>query len=982
MKKRALSFFLAFAVAISTLSHITIIQSAALLAVSATLSSSGTSHTIEVKPNGTVQSWGTNSNGQLGNGTTTDSAARVQVSGLTNITSVASGTLHNLALKSDGTVWTWGYNNYGQLGDGTSVSKSTPVQISGLSDVASIAAGSSTGYAIKSDGTVWAWGYNNYGQLGDGTTTNRNAPVQVTGLTNIVKVSTSGSHALFLRSDGAVYVVGHNNNGQLGIGSTTNKSLALEIASFTATDIVASQSGTHSMALKSDGTVWTWGYNASGQLGIASTTDKTAPVKISSLSSVSKIAAYGSSSYAIKTDGTAWAWGANGSGQLGDGTTTTRSAPVQITGISGVTDISNGSAFVIAFKSDGSIWGWGLNGSKQLAGVTGNQTSPVELFEADASYIPASLEFSESAYSATVPDSSQITINITANAYNADAEAISNAQITYSLSQTYTGVSINASTGVVTVASTASAGTVTVVARCGQLSETVNLVLTITVQVLEIISFAVSLYSIAIPESGSSTVTVHADLFDEDGEIIYADPVYSLMRPYAGVSINSGTGAVTVTGSAQPGAVVIIAEYGDLKDSAGLLLTDDYTEPESSGGISFIYSIEIPSDGENSLSVQAEAFDENYAPVSDVSIVYSLSASQTGVSINSGTGLVTVSDEAQPGRVNIQATDGTRTSSAILLLESGDGDVNEGQEPESQANIEFEQSQYSLQVLVNSTVQTTVAATVTDDNGSDVTDANIVYSLASAYTGVSIESGSGVITVGSTAQAGEVTVIASYEALTGQAVLTLEKSAHIEFLEPEYTIDIPSSGANTVELTACLYDDDNILIEDDVELTYTLELEYAGISVDSETGVVTATSAAQEGAVTVVAQYDDLSAAVVITVQIPEPEPFQLSLDIVPNKTYFVAMSAQHVHSFADKIFTLNYDTSKLQMLDLAAQTFAPNTQAGVIPGTGIEILSVGGGAVTFSMTKEIPDDKVWSGVVTLFRFKSLASGTSQVTIV
>jgi len=142
----------------------------------------GSGHGLAIKPDGTVWAWGNNIYGQLGDGTTTHRSTPVQVSGLTDVVSVAGGWAHSLAIKFDGTVWTWGNNSNGQLGDGTATNRLTPVQI--MTDVVSVAGGWGQGLAIKSDGTVWAWGRNDYGQLGDGTRTRRLTPVQVIGLTD------------------------------------------------------------------------------------------------------------------------------------------------------------------------------------------------------------------------------------------------------------------------------------------------------------------------------------------------------------------------------------------------------------------------------------------------------------------------------------------------------------------------------------------------------------------------------------------------------------------------------------------------------------------------------------------------------------------------------------------------------------------------------------------------------------------------------
>ena len=194
--------------------------------------SAGAFNTVALKNDGTVWAWGLNSSGQLGDGTMEDSSIPVRVRDLTGITAISAGFVsHAVALKSDGTVWAWGSNSYGELGDGTTAGRNIPVQVIGdLTDVMAIAAGDSHTVALKNDGTVWAWGRNNYFQLGDGTDTNRNTPTQVIGLRDDGKAITAGGwHTVALKKDGTVWAWGLNFSGQLGDGTTNDSYTPIQV---------------------------------------------------------------------------------------------------------------------------------------------------------------------------------------------------------------------------------------------------------------------------------------------------------------------------------------------------------------------------------------------------------------------------------------------------------------------------------------------------------------------------------------------------------------------------------------------------------------------------------------------------------------------------------------------------------------------------------------------------------------------------------
>jgi alpha-tubulin suppressor-like RCC1 family protein len=342
--------------------------------------SSGYSHTVALKNDGTVWAWGLNSSYQLGDGTSTQRLTPVKVNGISDVASVVAGYYHTIALKNNGTVWGWGSNNTGQLGNGTTGVQTTPSQTSNLSGVIAVSTGIYHSLALKNDGTVWAWGYNTVGQLGDGTTTQRLIPVQVSGLTGIIAIASGVNHNLALKSDGSVWAWGDNSVKQLGDGTTTQRLLPVQVSGLSGVTEIASGCY-HSFALKSDGSAWSWGYNNTGQLGYATTGSSPAiPAQITGLNGVISLTGGNDHSVALQNDGTVWAWGVNVSGHLGDGTVTNRTSPAQVIGLNGVTSIASGISHTLAIRNDNTIWGWGSNTYGQLGdGTTTQQKVPKQL---------------------------------------------------------------------------------------------------------------------------------------------------------------------------------------------------------------------------------------------------------------------------------------------------------------------------------------------------------------------------------------------------------------------------------------------------------------------------------------------------------------------------------------------------------------------------------------------------------------------------
>jgi len=315
--------------------------------------SSGYTYASATKSNGTLWSWGFNSSGQLGLGNTTTYLSPKQVGALTGWLKLSCGNYHTLAIKTDGTLWSWGNNSAGQLGLGNTTSYSSPKQIGSLVNWASIAARFNSSFAIKTDGTLWSWGRNGSAELGlgdSGVGTNRSSPVQVGALTNWSKIFTA-SISLFtvaIKTDGTIWSWGSNLNGRLGLGNTTNYSSPKQIGALT-NWLTFSSGYFHTVATKTDGTLWSWGASATyGALGLGNTTNYSSPKQIGSLTNWLSVSCGAYFTTSIKTDGTLWSWGDARLGRLGLGNTTPYSSPKQVGALTSWAVTSSGAEFTNA----------------------------------------------------------------------------------------------------------------------------------------------------------------------------------------------------------------------------------------------------------------------------------------------------------------------------------------------------------------------------------------------------------------------------------------------------------------------------------------------------------------------------------------------------------------------------------------------------------------------------------------------------------
>ena len=322
------------------------------------------------------EAWGYNVDGQLGNKSRTDSNMPVEVSSLTGVVAIAGGLDFSLALKSDGTVWAWGDDGNGELGSGSFADSTMPAQVNGLSGAVAIAVGQQFSLALRSDGTVWAWGLNDYGQFGNGTNGNNStAPIQVSRLTSVVAIAGGFAHSLAVKSDGTAWAWGYNADGELGNGSTADSAVPVEVRGLTGVVAIAGV-GRQSIALKSDGTVWTWGYNGDGELGNGSNISSTVPVPVSGLTGAVAVAAGGFHSMALVNGGTVWAWGGNPYGQLGNGSTSNSNVAVEVSVLTGAAAIGGGGAHSLSALA-GSIPAVTLNPANLSFATRGPQTIAV-----------------------------------------------------------------------------------------------------------------------------------------------------------------------------------------------------------------------------------------------------------------------------------------------------------------------------------------------------------------------------------------------------------------------------------------------------------------------------------------------------------------------------------------------------------------------------------------------------------------------------
>lgn len=335
-------------------------------------------HAFAIKTDGTLWGWGTNHYGALGDGTLVDRNSPVQVGSLLDTWKyVSTGAFGTLGITSNGTLWAWGTNNYDQLGLNSVSYTLTPLQVGFQSNWVMVSTRNRSSFGVKSDGTLWAWGDNTYGQLGFGNTNPAIVPTQSGIDYNWVFVSAGTNSHVRVRADGALFTVGRNEYGQLGDGTTVDKNLEVLINTLTVWQS-ASSNLNFTVALKSDGSIWGWGGNSNGQLGQGNNNfNYSNPTRIGNSNDWSQIAAGGNHVMAIKSDGSLWAWGRNSNGELGIGSYSGTNVPVRVGSANDWISIAPGYSHSYALKSDGSLWATGDNSQGTLGNGTFGSSSNV-----------------------------------------------------------------------------------------------------------------------------------------------------------------------------------------------------------------------------------------------------------------------------------------------------------------------------------------------------------------------------------------------------------------------------------------------------------------------------------------------------------------------------------------------------------------------------------------------------------------------------
>ena len=333
-----------------------------------------------------IYGFGLNSSGQLGLNNVANQSSPTQIGTDTDWAQITTGGTNTMAIKQDGTLWGWGANTRAPLGLNDEIFRSSPTQVGALTNWAQVGVSTTFGGAIKTDGTLWIWGSGNDGRTGlNDNDVQRSSPVQIGSDTDWSQIAVGNNFARALKTSGALYAWGANYFGQVGAnisgGPGNAVSSPVQIGADTDWTLISGR-GYRTQALKTDGTLWTWGRNASGDLGLNDTIPRSSPTQIGALTWIGTSNSYGESSGAIRSDNTLWTWGSGFAGRTGHNDTINRSSPTQVGALSNWSVLGVGGSHSLAIKTDGTLWAFGNGGVGRLGqpqNPSGNISSPVQV---------------------------------------------------------------------------------------------------------------------------------------------------------------------------------------------------------------------------------------------------------------------------------------------------------------------------------------------------------------------------------------------------------------------------------------------------------------------------------------------------------------------------------------------------------------------------------------------------------------------------
>ncbi|KAL0210491.1 hypothetical protein RCL1_004927 [Eukaryota sp. TZLM3-RCL] len=329
----------------------------------------GEAHSAAVLADGTVKTWGWGASGRLGHGNTETQMTPTTVADINDAVTISCGKSFTLGLRANGKLFAFGYNTVGQLGDNSVSPRNKPVDVLVLSNVIAISVGEAHSLALTQDQSVYSFGASNNFELGRiPVGTDNRIPVVIPGLDKVIEITAGDQHSLAVRVDGSVVSWGFAGNGRLGNGKTAS-TLQLEVCgSFTSAKSVSAGTA-HSLVLLENGELWVMGSNTSGQLGIGTTVSHSIPIHLNGYK-FTKISSGGNANIGILIDGRVVTFGNNNHGQLGISDIGYKSSPVHLQGLDGVYSVVLGTVHGFVASVNGSVYGFGNNGYGRLGDGT------------------------------------------------------------------------------------------------------------------------------------------------------------------------------------------------------------------------------------------------------------------------------------------------------------------------------------------------------------------------------------------------------------------------------------------------------------------------------------------------------------------------------------------------------------------------------------------------------------------------------------